>query len=214
MYRRRAISRCWTAVANLIVAYMEVLKFHQNRPAFYTGSPYDAFLRLRTACPAQPTTGETCRLRASVNQQALSAAQPFDQLRIFITTGSFQYHSQPFMFGSNELAGLKIFLSSANPERRTARSMPVIARPAIRRRTSPTSCFTAPAFRRKNTTPPIPAGAFMNLASPVAGHSATPTTTSICPHDAESSHRPRRLSATLRCKDNRNLPILGCGMST
>ncbi len=95
------------AVAHLIVAYMDALKFHQM-DGVYTGSPYDAFL-VANNLSRTPNTGETA---AAYNQRLLRQVNSLTN-PIFISSGSFQYHSQPFMFGSNELAGLKIFLSGA-----------------------------------------------------------------------------------------------------
>jgi cytochrome c peroxidase len=95
------------AVANLIAAYMQALVFLEGAG---TGSPYDAFLAANNL-PRAPAAGQTL---AAYNQQLLSAINNL-QNPVFVTGAnrSFKYHSQPFMFGSNELAGLKIFLGSA-----------------------------------------------------------------------------------------------------
>jgi len=97
------------AVANFIVAYMQALQFHQSR-GVYTGSPYDAFLAAN-GLPRLPASNET---PAQYNQQLLRMLNVL-QNPTFITGAnrSFLYHSQPFVFGSTELAGLKVFLSSA-----------------------------------------------------------------------------------------------------
>ena len=101
------------AVAKLIQAYMAALLFKQSSTGLYTGSPYDHFLELNLL-PRQPNPGETV---AAYNQRLLQSITALKSPR-FVTgsSESFQYHSQPFAFGSNELAGLKIFLSSGvNP---------------------------------------------------------------------------------------------------
>jgi cytochrome c peroxidase len=97
-------------VAICIAQYMKDLLFQRDSFGRYIGSPYDNFLRVNHL-PQQPLTGET---KAAYNQrlysQVLALKNP-----IYITSndGSFQYHSQPYQFGAQELAGLKIFLGSA-----------------------------------------------------------------------------------------------------
>jgi len=98
------------AVANLIQAYMAALQFEQTATGVYYGSPYDAFLILNQL-PRQPNPGEAI---AAYNQRLLQSVLALKSPK-FVTklNGSFKYHSQPFQFGINELAGLKVFLSSA-----------------------------------------------------------------------------------------------------
>jgi hypothetical protein len=99
-----------TAVAKLIQAYMAALLFQQNSAGVYFGTPYDVFLQLNEL-PRQPNPGESF---AAYNQRLLQSVQALTHPN-FVTklNGSFKYHSQPFQFGTTELAGLKIFLSSA-----------------------------------------------------------------------------------------------------
>jgi cytochrome c peroxidase len=98
------------AVAKLIQAYMAALLFQQTSTGIYTGSPYDAFLELNLL-PRQPNPGETI---AAYNQRLLQAITALKNPKFVTGIGrKFRYHSQPFVFGANELAGLKIFLSSA-----------------------------------------------------------------------------------------------------
>jgi cytochrome c peroxidase len=98
------------AVANFIEMYMADLTFKRDAAGNYYGSPYDIFL-LQNALPRQPSAGETI---AAYNQNLLQAINALKKPK-FVTGGNrtFQYHSQKFQFGSTELAGLKIFLSSA-----------------------------------------------------------------------------------------------------
>ncbi len=98
------------AVANLIEAYMAALQFKQTASGVYYGTPYDTFLQLNQL-PRQPNPGETI---AAYNQRLLQSINALKEIK-FVTkfNGSFKYHSQPFQFGANELAGLKIFLGSA-----------------------------------------------------------------------------------------------------
>lgn len=95
------------AVAKLLRAYLEAQTFGRDASGTFTGSPYDAFLR-KNQLPAKPNRGETDlayarRLRQLVEQ--LDAPQ-------FVTDadGSFQTHDQLFVFGPEELNGLKVFL--------------------------------------------------------------------------------------------------------
>ena len=94
------------AIAKLITAYMQSLTFTNT-------SPYDVFLA-KNGLPAAPNPGESDlaysrRLRDAVN--ALAAPQfvgPED--------GAFTEHDQPFVFGQQELTGLKIFLREPLPQ--------------------------------------------------------------------------------------------------
>jgi cytochrome c peroxidase len=98
------------AVAQVVAAYMQGLLFKQDQFGRYIGSPYDAFLRLNHL-PVQPKAGETIpQYNQRLSQILLGLSNP-----IWVTpsSGSFQYHNQPFAFGATEFAGLKIFLNSA-----------------------------------------------------------------------------------------------------
>ncbi len=94
------------AVARLITAYMASLTFTNT-------SPYDVFLA-KNSLPVGPDPGETDlaysrRLRGAVN--ALTNPRfvgPED--------GSFAEHDQDFVFGPEELTGLKIFLREPLPQ--------------------------------------------------------------------------------------------------
>ncbi|MFZ0314247.1 MAG: hypothetical protein WAL85_16190 [Candidatus Korobacteraceae bacterium] len=98
------------AVAKLLQAYMAALLFEQNSAGVYFGTPYDIFLQLNDL-PRQPNPGES---PAAYNQRLLQNVEALTHPK-FVTklNGSFKYHSQPFQFGTNELAGLKVFLSAA-----------------------------------------------------------------------------------------------------
>jgi hypothetical protein len=100
-------------VALCISTYMHDLLFKQDEFGRYIGSPYDNFLRVNHL-PVQPLAGET---RAHYNQRLLAQVNALTN-PIYITPsdGSFKYHNQDWKFGSQELAGLRIFLTigSAN----------------------------------------------------------------------------------------------------
>ena len=96
----------FNAVVKVVAAYVNGLRFSQTDAAGnLIRSPFDVFLS-RNGLPQQPNSGETPfdysrRLLTLVN--GLAAPQ-------FVTAGQFTFHTQPFAFGAQELAGLKIFL--------------------------------------------------------------------------------------------------------
>jgi hypothetical protein len=104
------------AVVKVVAAYVRGLQFSQTDDANnLIRSPFDVFLS-RNGLPQQPNSGETPldysrRLLTLVNGLAspqLVTANP-NNPSLF---GKFQFHgTQPFVFGAQELAGLKIFLT-------------------------------------------------------------------------------------------------------
>jgi hypothetical protein len=97
-------------VAKCVSTYMGDLKFQQDEFGRYIGSPYDVFLRINHL-PAQPNTGET---DVQYSQRLLSIVEGLQNPQwVDGTMGNFKYHDQPFAFGANEFAGLKIFLQAA-----------------------------------------------------------------------------------------------------
>jgi hypothetical protein len=103
----------FNAVVKVVAAYVNGLRFSQSDDAGnLIRSPFDVFLS-RNGLPLKPNSGETPldysrRLLTLVN--GLASPQ-------FVTSnpnrgnGLFQFHTQPFVFGATELAGLKIFLT-------------------------------------------------------------------------------------------------------
>ena len=101
------------AVVKVVSAYVNGLLFSQTEDSgALIRSPFDVFLEAN-GLPQQPDLSESPidysrRLRTLVN--GLASPQ-------FVTSnpnrsdGQFQFHSQPFEFGPNELAGLKMFLA-------------------------------------------------------------------------------------------------------
>ena len=94
------------AIARLITAYMRSLTFANT-------SPYDVFLS-KNGLPAAQDSGESDlaysrRLRDAVN----ALASP-----VFVgpSDGTFTEHKQEFVFGPQELTGLKIFLREPLPQ--------------------------------------------------------------------------------------------------
>lgn len=94
-------------VASLIEQYLETLTFSFDEEGNFNGSPYDAFLAAN-GLPRQPDYGEApIHYSQRLLQQINALANPQ-----FITDpadGSFTTHNLLFQFGTNELAGLKIF---------------------------------------------------------------------------------------------------------
>ena len=97
-------------IALCITQYMKDLLFQRDTYGRYIGSPYDAFLRVNNL-PIAPLAGET---KAAYNQRLLQQVMALSNpTYITPSNGTYKYHNQPYQFGATELAGLKIFLSSA-----------------------------------------------------------------------------------------------------
>jgi len=97
-------------IALCISTYMGDLLFKQDEFGRYIASPYDVFLRINHL-PVQPRAGQTNAAYAQVLLQAINSLS--SPIWVDETYGTFAYHNQKFQFGAQELAGLKIFLSSA-----------------------------------------------------------------------------------------------------
>jgi hypothetical protein len=101
------------AIARLIHAYMDSIRFGTEDTSRPRGSPYDLFLE-RNKLPTKPDPGELSgdyvrRLRALIEQR---------RKFVWITPqadGEFQLHAQAYEFGATELAGLKLFFGRAGP---------------------------------------------------------------------------------------------------
>jgi len=103
------------AVARLIAAYMDSLRFSTDAAGRHSGSPYDVFLA-RNRMPQAPAPGESDRAygrRLRVLLDALVAPRYVSNL-----DGRFRFHAQDFQFGPAELAGLKIFLTESGAHNR------------------------------------------------------------------------------------------------
>ncbi len=92
----------FAAVTRLIAVYVDDLTFEK-------ASPYDAFLK-KNHLPAEPDTGENAAdYSARLRQLLADLAAPK-----FVTSedGEFETHSQAFVFGAKELAGMKVFFDN------------------------------------------------------------------------------------------------------
>jgi hypothetical protein len=110
------------AVVKVVAAYVKQLQFSQQEESgALIRSPFDVFLEIN-GLPQQPDSNETPldysrRLLTLVNRLAnpqFIASNPHRE------NGLFQFHTHPFVFGAQELEGLKIFLAepSATPPTR------------------------------------------------------------------------------------------------
>ena len=95
------------AVARLIRAYVDSLRFGTTNTGRPTPSPYDVFLG-RNGLPRGPKTGESNAAYARRLRDLL--ARHKSPKWITEDDGEFELHDQPFQFGATELRGLEIFL--------------------------------------------------------------------------------------------------------
>jgi hypothetical protein len=98
-------------IASLIQQYLATLVFSQDTNGNFNGSPYDAFL-IKNGLPQKPSPNET-PLQYGRRLLRLVAALANPQWVTDPADGHFvtNAHGQLFQFGSNELAGLEIFLT-------------------------------------------------------------------------------------------------------
>ena len=106
----------FNAAVKVVAAYVNQLQFSQQEDQEDSGalirSPFDVFLQIN-GLPQQPDNNESDldysrRLRGLVN--GLLSPQ-FISSNPHRANGQFQFHTQNFVFGAAELAGLKIFLA-------------------------------------------------------------------------------------------------------
>ncbi|MFO1518323.1 MAG: hypothetical protein U1F57_01450 [bacterium] len=95
------------AVSRLVGAYVKSLIFSQGENGEFNGSPYDVFLK-KNNLPAQPDPGESnLQYGRRLSQLVNSLSNP---QFVSASDGAFQFHTQEFIFGPQELEGLKTFL--------------------------------------------------------------------------------------------------------
>lgn len=97
------------AVAKLIHAYMDSLRFGTKNTFRESGSPYDLWLK-KNALPARPDPGESAAAYSARLLSIIDGRNSFDWVRP--TDDYFMLHKQPYVFGPKELAGLRLFLAS------------------------------------------------------------------------------------------------------
>jgi cytochrome c peroxidase len=103
------------AVAKLMHAYMDSLRFGTTNTGRTSRSPYDLFIA-KNDLPAQPKRGESGLAYA----QRLLALIGQRKHLVWITPedGEFELHTQAFQFGATELRGLELFFTRAGAPRR------------------------------------------------------------------------------------------------
>lgn len=165
------------AVVKVVAAYVNGLRFSQTEDSGSPiRSPFDVFLATN-GLPQAPDSNElpidySRRLLQLVKQRESAGTLRFVTSNPNRVGGQFQFHTQPFSFGAQELAGLKMFLAepaalSASPSELATGTIGncVVCHPAPN--------FTDFKAHNTGTTQkeydPIPGhgnGAFMNLAIP------------------------------------------------
>jgi hypothetical protein len=102
------------AIAKLVAAYGDSLLFARNRRSAFTASPYDVFLK-KNHLPRRPLPGE---LPINYSRRLRRNLERLEHPR-FVTPadGQFELSDQMFLFGSTELAGLKVFLAEPSDGR-------------------------------------------------------------------------------------------------
>jgi cytochrome c peroxidase len=99
------------AIANLVEAYLRSLVFAQDADGAFKGSPYDVFLRKNGLLRA-PDEGE---FDIDYGRRLLNLLNDLKTPQFVAEEdGTFTTHQQPFIFSSQELTGLRIFLREPN----------------------------------------------------------------------------------------------------
>ena len=105
------------AIGALMHAYLDSLRFSTDSSGQYAGSPYDVFL-IKNNLPRQPNPGET---NLAYAQRLLTLIGQLTKPRWVVPADAppsasngepeFQLHQQSFVFGANQLQGLKVFFA-------------------------------------------------------------------------------------------------------
>ena len=104
------------AVVKVVAAYVNSLRFSkQDDDGHPIRSPFDIFLQINSL-PAQPVADESPldysrRLLQIVQSREQNGTLQFVTTNPNTSDGKFQFHDQDFIFGVQELQGLKIFLT-------------------------------------------------------------------------------------------------------
>jgi hypothetical protein len=99
------------AVAKLMRAYMDSLRFGTTNTGRLSPAPYDVFIK-KNDLPSGPQSGESGRAYAQRLLARLGERKHF----AWVTPddGEFELHEQAFQFGATELQGLKLFFARAD----------------------------------------------------------------------------------------------------
>ncbi|GJL66794.1 MAG: hypothetical protein NPIRA05_17650 [Nitrospirales bacterium] len=103
------------AVAKLISAYTEDLVFSQDEDGNFNLSPYDVFLEIN-GLPRQPKRWQSDSRYSRRLLRKITRLEENGQLQFVVENphtddGQFEFHDQPFVFGEQELQGLKVFFT-------------------------------------------------------------------------------------------------------
>jgi cytochrome c peroxidase len=103
------------AVAKLMHAYMDSIRFGTHNTFRESGSPYDLFLQ-KNNLPAAPQAGES---NLEYSKRLLTMLQRDESFQWVspLRDGEFKLHDQPYRFGKAELQGLRLFLTRAENKR-------------------------------------------------------------------------------------------------
>ncbi|MCE9626089.1 MAG: hypothetical protein K8R69_11680, partial [Deltaproteobacteria bacterium] len=94
------------AVARLVSAYVNQLLFSQNIEGEFNGSPFDKFLTIN-GLPRSPDPGESA---IDYSRRLIKAVKNLEEvLYVSPLSKKFEFHKQDFVFGPEELEGMKIF---------------------------------------------------------------------------------------------------------
>jgi len=104
------------AVVRVVAAYVNGLKFSQTtEDGKAIRSPFDVFLEAN-GFPQSPDSNQTALDYSRHLLQLVKTRETAGTLKFVVSNpnrrdGQFQFHTQPFLFGAKELAGLKMFLA-------------------------------------------------------------------------------------------------------
>ncbi len=165
------------AVVKVVAAYVNGLRFSQTEDSGAPiRSPFDVFLAMN-GLPQAPDSNELPIDYSRRLLQFVKARESAGTLQLVTSNpnrmdGQFQFHSQPFSFGAQELAGLKMFLAEpvslpASPTELTAGKIGnCIACHAAPHFTDFKAHNTGTTQKEYDAIPGHGSGAFMNLAIP------------------------------------------------
>jgi cytochrome c peroxidase len=103
------------AIAKLMHAYMDSIRFGTHNTFRESGSPYDLFLQ-KNGLPVGPEKGES---NLKYSEKLLTEVRRRGSFKWVTPSrdGTFKLHDQPYRFGKTELQGLKVFLTQAQGRR-------------------------------------------------------------------------------------------------
>lgn len=100
------------AAATLVSVYVKQLTFAADERGRHNASPYDLFLE-KNFLPTKPHSDESAAAYTRRLTKVLGRLRD-PKYVVDSTDGAFVDHAQPFVFGSTELAGMRLFFGAAN----------------------------------------------------------------------------------------------------